>query len=201
MITCGIKKSWRDERERPIEMLPIEVWLIPECVQVKIEIHPETSFVTGVRFLPGIPRKIIFGCNLGIQICHLLKVPSYSVFGRYDGEISMLELSACAKYVAVAYSKWKSSVIVVWKLGDPETQVFSMMADARVVGMKFSPGLHMLIVYLDNEVLQFHSLHSLECCFEKKVAGGDKLELSPDGKMLFVIGFLTIFSFEIEWDY
>ena len=202
MVAFGVKKSWRDDEERPIEMLPIEVWKVPMCDPVKIEVHPQTSFVTGVRFLPGISGTIIFGCNLGIQICYLLKVPSYSVFGRYDGDIFMLELSACSKYVAAAYQNGKvENVIVVWKLGDPETQVFSIMADARVVSMKFSPGSQMLIVYLDNEVLQFHSLHSLEFCYEKKVTGGEKLELSPDGKMLFVIGLFTILGFEIEWDY
>lgn len=200
LVACGIKKSWRDEAIRPLEMLPVEVWTIPEGNQIPVRIHPQTKFVTGIKFLNSAASALIFGCNLGIQSCNILK-GQFSVFGGEQGEAYLLEVSTCGKFVAAAYQNGRiKNVIVVFSLGNPEAPMFSMMADARVIDVKFAPGAKLLIVYLENGKLQIHSMYTLECCFEKTVAG-DKVELSPNGNILYVIGFNTLFGFKILWDH
>lgn len=200
MVACAIRKSWRDESSRPVEMLPVEVWTIPEGIPISVRIHPETKFAVGIKFLMPTKNMIIFGCNLGIQICNLAK-KQFSIFGGELGEVYLLEVSTCGNFVAAAYQNGKvKNAIEVYSLGNPTSRVLSMMADARVIDVKFAPGAEILIIYLENKKLQFLSMITLENCFEKTV-DGDKVELSPDGNTVYEIGFGTFFGYKILWDY
>jgi len=192
-------RSWEGLSPR---QLRIEVWdldlMSMSLISVPISVHAETEFSCGAKFLDS--WTIIFGCNLGIQICRFEDEPGYMIFGGSHGSVFRLEVSSCYKYVAAAYESGNIlNLIVVWELGDAPREVVTLVVEDRVRKMAFGPGADMLLVHLANGVLCVYSITTSEC-FHVGDLPDSKIELSDDGSTVFVIRSHTVDVLRIVWD-
>ncbi len=193
-------------RLKPNQPPPFSIWEVATKRQIEIDFDPLTEFASNVCFCKYLGKTaLLFGCNLGIQVCSIGNDFQHVSFGM-AGDYSILSVSECGLFVAHAslhVGHETKSIVEVFNLNVGKDRIFTMEFALEVKSLRLSRDGEILIVHFER-LLQFYSIALHGLVYEEPISGDSLARLSNfsgDEGRFCIIGYKNVSMYEIEWDY